>query len=293
MSESAGRKLPNNTATGNLARVFERRSWMWIMLMVNVVFILLIMTVGIIALRVDYSLPDGTDILFIVGKEPEFYTEDDKGVWTTGRKVDIFKTEYINGEGQTTVSSSDGTKVIAPGTQTMYNFAMQNSGNMAVVYATDLSFNLKIGNEVVGSEKFPLKVRLVNSSGEYLIGGDDTWVQVHEATLTQYSSQLGASSFEDFKLELLWEFDGDDGIDTYYGDAAATDGVTLTLAINTYAIEHDDPRAEGGKPISEDNKHQEYGGTVRWLWVIMLLLNISIIIFYISWLMNKRLQEQK
>lgn len=294
MSEAIEKTMPSEKAGSGIAKVFERRAWMWIMLMVNIVFILLLMTIGIIALRVDYSLPEGTDILFIVSKEPEFITDDDKGAWSTGRNIDIFKAEYSNGKGETTVSSSDGTKVIAPGTETMYNFAMQNSGNMAVVYATDLEFKLKIGNEVVSSENFPLKARLVNSSGEYLIGSDEKWVQIHDATLTQYQSQLGASSFEDFRLELLWEFDGgNDELDTMYGDLAAEKGVTLTLTINTYAVEHDDPRATGGKPISDDNKHQEYGGTIRWLWMMMLFINTAVIIFYISWLMNKRLHKQK
>ena len=294
MSEAIEKTMPIEKKNSGIAKVFERRAWIWIMLMVNIVFILLLMTIGIIALRVDYSLPEGTDILFIVSKEPEFITDDDKGAWSTGRNIDIFKAEYSNGKGETTVSSSDGTKVIAPGTETMYNFAMQNSGNMAVVYATDLEFKLKIGNEVVSSENFPLKARLVNSSGEYLIGSDEKWVQIHDATLTQYQSQLGASSFEDFRLELLWEFDGgNDELDTMYGDLAAEKGVTLTLTINTYAVEHDDPRAAGGKPISDDNKHQEYGGTIRWLWMMMLFINTAVIIFYISWLMNKRLHKQK
>ena len=294
MSEVVRNATADENRPGRLTQAFDRRSWMWIMLMVNVVFLLLIMTIGIIALRVDYSLPDGADILFIVSKEPEFVTDDDKAAWTTGRDIDIFKSDYSNGEGQTTVSSSDGTKVVAPGTETMYNFAMQNSGNMAVVYATDLDFRLKIGDEVVSSENFPLKARLVNSQGEYLIGGENEWIQIHDATLTQYQSQLGASCFEDFQLQLLWEFDsGNDELDTYYGDVAVTEGVTLTLTINTYAVEHDDPRAEGGKPVSQDNKHHEYGGTIRWLWMLMLFINTGIIIFYISWLMNKRLHNQK
>jgi len=277
-----------------LAKVFERRSWMWIMLMVNIVFILLLMTISIIALRVDYSLPDKADILFIVSKDPEFKTDDNKGAWSTGRNIDIFKAQYSNGEGETSVVSSDGTKVVAPGTQTTYKFAMHNSGNMAVVYATDLEFKLKIGNEVVSAENFPLKARLFNSSGEYLIGGANEWLPIYKATLNQYSNQLGASSFEDFELQLLWEMDGgNDAIDTLYGDLAAEKGVTLTLTLNTYAVEHDDPRAEGGKPISSDTKTHEYGGTIRWLWLMLLFINTAVIIFYISWLMNKRLQSQK
>ena len=45
-----------------------RKQWVYIMLMVNIVFILLLMTLGIIALRVGNTLPEGVDVLFIVGK---------------------------------------------------------------------------------------------------------------------------------------------------------------------------------------------------------------------------------
>ena len=277
----------------SMARVFERRAWMWIMLMVNVVFILLLMTIGIIALRVDYSLPSDSDILFIVSKQPEFVTDDEKGAWSTGRNIDIFKTEYSGGEGKTTVASSDGTKVIAPGTQTTYEFVMYNNGNMAVVYATDLDFRLKVGEETVSAEDFPLKVRLVNTLGEYIIGSEYQWVSVHDASLDQYSATLGASSYQDFELQLKWDFHGgNDELDTLYGDLAAERGVSLSMTLNTYAVEHDDPRAEGGKLINSDTRHQEYGGTIRWLWMLMLFINTAVIIFYISWLMNKRLHKK-
>ena len=75
-----------------------------------------------------------------------------------------------------------------------------------------------------------------------------------------------------------------------YGDLSAERGVTLTMGINTYAEEHIEPEAQGGIPVEVDGK-QEYGGTIRWLWMIMLFINAAILIFYVAWLMNKRLQK--
>ena len=294
MSEANKGLSQDSEGNAKRASAFARKSWVWIMLMTNIVFILVLLTIGIVALRVDNVLPEGVDILFIVSKDPEVTVDDDKNAWTMGRNIDIFKANYENGEGKTTVASVDGTKVIAPGTQTTYKFSMYNSGNMAVVYATDLDFTLKIGGEITDSENFPLQVRMINASGEYMIGSETEWVRVYDATLSQYASQLGASSFETFELQLLWEFDGgNDALDTLYGDLAAEKGVTLTMDINTYAVEHDDPRAQGGLSISDDTKrNQEYGGTIRWIWLIMLMLNTGVIIFYVSWLMNKRLYDK-
>lgn len=279
---------------GSSVGKFDRKGWVWIMLMTNIVFILLFITIGLVALRVNNILPENADILFVVSKEPEFYTDDNKGAWQKGRQIDIFKADYENGEGKVTVASVNGDKAIAPGTETTYRFAMYNSGNMAVNYATDLFFILKVGNEVVDSKDFPLQVRMTNSQGEYLIGSESEWVRIGDETLTQYSSVLGASSYEDFELHLHWEFSGgNDELDTLYGDLAAEKGVSLTLGINTYAVEHNDPKAQGGLAINSDtNRNQEYGGTFRWVWLIMLMANAGILVFYIAWLMNKRLHDK-
>ena len=157
---------PNNIHTS------QRKQWIWIMLMVNIVFVLLILTLGIIALRVGNSLPEGTDILFIVGKNPsvEFGNGEYGGggeKWQAGKNVNIFSASYQNDSGEVTVLSQDGTNVIAPGVTTTYKFTMQNNGNMAVVYETDLDFILKIGEERKTDFEFPLKVRLLNDRGEY------------------------------------------------------------------------------------------------------------------------------
>lgn len=270
----------------------ERRSWVWIMLMVNIVFLVLLMTLGILALRVGNYLPEDTDILFVVGKSPSVeFGDGESNSWQSGKNVNIFQASYVNGEGVTTVVSQDGTSLIAPGTQSTYRFSMYNNGNMAVVYQTDLDFTFKIGGLAQAQYQFPLKVRLYTQNGDYLIGGESTWVNVSEAVVSAYVSQLGASSFETFTVELMWQFEGgNDELDTLYGDTAVDMGVSLTLGINTYAEEHIDPTAKGGTPI-DGAESQEAGGTVRVLWLVLLLIFAAILVFYVAWLMHKRLRK--
>jgi hypothetical protein len=268
----------------------ERRSWIWIMLMVNIVFILLLMTLGIIALQTGNKLPEGTDILFIVGKSPSVEVGDGKK-WEAGQEVDIFKANYVNGQGQTTVLSQDGTAVIAPGTEMEYKFSMYNNGNMAVVYETDIDFTLTVGDETLKQYTFPLKVKLYTQNGAYLIGSKTEYEYVQDATVSAHVSQLGANSYETFVLQLMWEFDGgNDELDTLFGDKAVESGVSLKLGINTYAEEHIDPTAQGGTKIEVEGT-EEYGGTIRWLWMILLFINAGILLFYVSWLLNKRLRK--
>lgn len=271
----------------------EKRAWIWILLLVNIVLFLLLMMLSIIALKVGNYLPEGTDIISIVGKNPSVEVGDEEGKWQSGKNVNIFKANYVNGEGETTVISQDGTKLIAPGTQSTYKFTMYNNGNMAVVYEIDLDFELKIGDKIQNEAVFPLKARLSTENGYYLIGNGTEWVSVADATLSKHVSVLGARSYETFVLELLWEFDGgNDALDTIYGDLSAEKGVTLTLGINTYAEKHIDPAATGGTRV-DINEKSERIGELRALWFILLLLIAIILVCYVAWLIGHQIEKKR
>lgn len=271
----------------------EKRAWIWIMLLVNIILFLLFMLLGIVALKVGNYLPEDTDIIYIVGKDPSVEGGDGEDIWESGKEVTIFKAYYVNGKGETTVVSQDGTKLIAPGTQSTYKFTMYNNGNMAVVYEIDLDFELKIGDKIQNEFVFPLKARLSTENGYYLIGDETEWVNVADATLSKHVSVLGARSYETFVLELLWEFDGgNDALDTMYGDTSAEKGVTLTLGINTYAEEHIDPAATGGTRV-DISEQSEHIGELHVLWIILLLLIAIILVCYILWFIGHQIEKKR
>ena len=277
----------------------QRSVYVRIMLMVNIVFILLLVTLGVIALRVNNVLPEDQDIFFVVGKNPSFELSDGEGKkWNNETNVNIFKSDYTNGEGKTTIISQNGDKVIAPGSTSSYKFAMYNNGNMAVMYETDVDFSLIIKGAENKDIVFPLKVRLYTDSGKYLVGSETEWANINDIKVDAYLSQLGASSYESFTLEVKWDYEsGNDELDTLLGNMSAEHGnnnsedkgIAVNLSINTYAEEHVDPTAKGGTPIdAETGGEVEYGGTVRWLWFILLFTNVGMLLFYIAWLLNKR-----
>ena len=269
-----------------------RKQWVWIMLMVNIVFVLVLMTLGIFALRIGNTLPEGTDILFIVAKNPSAEVEDESGiVWEKHTNVDIFKSSYKNGNGEFTVVSNNGDKVFAPGTATSYKFTAQNSGNMAVDYTIDLNFVLKSGGEKMDLTNFPISVRLTNTSGDYLIGDKNTYVPVERAILSTHADLLGAYSYETYELEIYWPYEsGNDSYDTFLGNLSAEKEVWVTMELDFYAFESLDATAQGGVQIEVEGT-KEYGGTIRWLWLMLLMINTGILVFYIAWLMNKRVQK--
>lgn len=275
----------------------QRTVYVRIMLMVNIVFILLLVTLGVIALKVNNVLPEDQDIFFIVGKNPSFEIGDGEGKkWESETSVNIFKSDYKNGEGVITVVSQNGDKVIAPGSTSTYKFALHNDGNVAVRYDTNLKFELILGGKENNTITFPLKVKLYTDSGKYLVGSETEWTLISDVQAISYPSQLGASSYEGFTLEIMWEYEGgNDELDTYLGNMSAADdgngngGASVNLGISTYAEEHIDPTAQGGTVITESGKTEvEHGGTIRWLWFILLFMNVGMLIFYISWLLNKR-----
>ena len=57
---------------------------------------------------------------------------------STGKEVtsamDLFKNAYVNAQGETVVASSDGNKIVAPGTSGSYEFAIRNSGGQPATY---------------------------------------------------------------------------------------------------------------------------------------------------------------
>ena len=269
-----------------------RKQWVWIMLMVNIVFVLVLMTLGIFALRIGNTLPENTDILFIVAKNPNAEVEDESGIkWEKHTNVNIFKTAYKNGNEEFTVVSNNGDKVFAPGTATSYKFTAQNSGNMAVDYTIDLGFVLKAGGAKMDLTNFPISVRLTNTSGDYLIGSKESFVPVEKAILSTYADVLGAYSYETYELEIYWPYEsGNDSFDTFLGDLSAEKEVWLTMELDFYAFESLDATAQGGVQIEVEGT-KEYGGTIRWLWLMLLMINTGILVFYIAWLMNKRAQK--
>lgn len=264
------------------------------MLMVVVVFMLVLITLGVISLKGSDILPENTDILFIVGKKPSFDIEDDEGKgWSADRRVPIFKSEYVNGKGESTVLSQNGNKVFAPGTSTKYIFTFRNEGNMAIVYQTDLNFVLSIDSTAVDATEFPVKVRLYNGNGEYIIGNETEYVQIKNATLDYHPGVLGATSYENYTLEILWEYEGgNDELDTWLGDHAVDQKVTLDLNIRTYAEESPDPTVQGGTKI-EGSDGVEYGGTTRYPWLILLMVCTAILIIYSVWLLLKRKKHKQ
>ena len=54
---------------------------LWTAVVAVFTVLLLLLTIGIVALRIGNTLPENKDIILIVGKDPGSHFEDGEGVW--------------------------------------------------------------------------------------------------------------------------------------------------------------------------------------------------------------------
>ncbi len=173
---------------------------------------------------------------------PASYTHDDQKIWQGETDVDIFRITYDNDSGEMTVNgvSDNSDKLIAPGTSGIYQFALENTGDVTLDYTMDMQA------WVTGTDlEIPVKARVWNYTGEYLLGNAAAKENVLSLNTVEDSGPLGAGRFAAYTLEWEWPFEEDnDAYDTLLGNLAAEDELALTIRINTTAVYNDDPQDE-------------------------------------------------
>lgn len=189
---------------------------------------------------------------------PGFEVYDENTLWSTETDVEIFKISYINGEGVVTVNSEREDNLLAPGTQNEYKFWLKNTGNVTVSYtmAAEAYFS---NNEY----PIPVEVRIKDYDGNYLLGGTEAWDDVLRLNEVTDTASLGPNSYANYTLEWQWPFELDDEYDTFLGNLAVEEDLTLTIVIRTIAT------AEYVKTGDQTNVN---------LWVIVMLIALSALI---------------
>lgn len=174
------------------------------------------------------------------GKHPEFRME---------AEAEIFRFSYDNDSGEITVTGGEGNtdKLIAPGTSNLYQFTLQNPGDVS------LDYTLTMEAYVTGTDLWiPVNARVWDYTNKYLVGSTDSMVDVMELNTVNESAELGAGRYAVYNLEWEWPFEwGDDEYDTMLGDLAVEDDLALTIVIRTvaeYDENPDDPNAGEIKP---------------------------------------------
>ncbi len=179
--------------------------------------------------------------------------DENNVVWETDTQVEIFHAVYENASGEVTVRSAGNDKVIAPGTSNVYDFNINNTGNVALDYT--LSSEAEITFQSGGKPyTVPIVVRFVDWNGNYVVGSSTSWQPVEALDGFSTKGSLTARHYAKYSLEWQWPFEGDDTLDTLLGNLAASgDEIRVTIKLIVYATDALDPDVIGGIPMTGDN----------------------------------------
>ncbi len=152
---------------------------------------------------------------FPAGALPEL-SGDGVASWETETSVDLFKTAYTGPDGTITVESSNGDKLIAPGTSNTYYFTLKNTGNIALDYTLILEGVFKLADKDI-----PMFVRL-SQDNAWIMGGADSWIHVDEMKEVIESDTLPRGASCTYLFEWMWPYEMDNETDMLLGDILDT-----------------------------------------------------------------------
>ena len=206
---------------------------------------------------------------------PGFEVYDDNTVWSTNTDIEIFRISYENGEQKITVNSSDGDKLIAPGTENSYVFKLKNTGNVPLKYSVQINAKIEPAGITI-----PVTARLSRHDGKWITGnGTNAYVNAPNLDLAEDEATIGVGKFTYYTLDWQWPFEtGNDERDTLLGNMAVDEDLTFTIEIITHA-EFDGVGEDIGilPPQTGDNSR-----LALWLTIAMSSLVIIVVLIIID-----------
>lgn len=206
-----------------------------------------------------------------------FQVFDENTVWKGKTDIEIFRLSYKNGNGEVTVNSSDGDKLLAPGTGNTYRFTLENTGKNPVAYEMSMEAYFTDGTHVI-----PVVARVSDHKGNYLAGSATAMTDVLDLNKVYDSGTLRAGYVMPYTLEWEWPFEIDDEYDTMLGNLAVDEDITLTIVINTVASYT--PAADDGLPKTGDTSSIQ-------LYFICMVISLAGLLLLL--LLPKRKREEE
>ena len=197
------------------------------------------------------------------------------------KEIQVFYAEYGK-DGEITVKSDFGDKVVAPGTENSYNLYVRNVGKVPISYILEAESRITV--DVNGQQtEIPIEASFYTPHGSYLLGGEESLENLGKLDGVKDSSGLSPEHQAKYTLCWSWPFDGDDEFDTLLGNLAA-EGEELTVKVAFHVTAAYDPNAGGGSPITG-------GSSNIGLWVALFVISTFTLIILLF--LRKREQDEE
>ena len=197
------------------------------------------------------------------------------------KEIQVFYAEYGK-DGEITVKSDFGDKVVAPGTENSYNLYVRNVGKVPISYILEAESRITV--DVNGQQtEIPIEASFYTPRSSYLLGGEESLENLGKLDGVKDSSGLSPDHQAKYTLCWSWPFDGDDEFDTLLGNLAAEgEELTVKVAFNVTAAYN--PNAGGGSPITG-------GSSNIGLWVALFVISTFTLIILLF--LRKREQDEE
>lgn len=190
------------------------------------------------------------------------------------KEIQIFHAEYDN-NGELTVKSDFGDKVVAPGTENSYDIYVRNVGKDPISYILEAQSRITV--DINGEQtEIPIEASFYTPRDSYLLGGDNSLENLGKLDGVTDNGGLSPRNQAKYTLCWSWPFDGDDEFDTLLGNLAA-EGEELTVSVAFNVTAAYDPNAAGGMPITGDTS-----SVGLWVAVFVISTFTLIILLFLS-----------
>lgn len=196
---------------GNINGVPNRRT------ILIVTIVLLVLSILLLSIRIGkYAQADKREVALQTNSDSELH---------------IFSAHYMNANGELTIQSSKGDKVVAPGAHSSYTIRLRNNDEMALDYEIDPHV-VFVGTR----ESFPMLVRMRDTQGNYLLGSAEEWVSVQHLKRFTYTGTLKKAEAVDYVFEWMWPYEsGNDEFDTSLGNDDTNVGLEVSFSFHSVA----------------------------------------------------------
>ena len=198
------------------------------------------------------------------------------------KEIQVFYAEYDN-NGEFTVKSDFGDKIVAPGTENSYDLYVRNVGKAPISYILEAESHITV--DVNGTQtEIPIEASFYTPRSSYLLGGEDSLENLGKLDGVTDNGGLSPQNQAKYTLCWRWPFDGDDEFDTMLGNLAA-EGEVLTIKVAFSVTASYDPNAAGGSPITGDSSNIG-------LWVALFVISTFTLIILL-FLRKRENDEEK